>query len=512
MPNNKSKRDSIESILKRYNKAIARKDLYRDMYESAYAIALPQRNLYSNQSEGSKKMQNVYDSTGMISVNGFANNMQNSLTPPFKRWVELKAGPAIPKEQRNEINEVLESVTEIAFEILNSSNFNTAVSEFYYDLAVGTGVLLVLPGNDYQPINFVCVPIAQIALDDGPFGTVGCVYRTHEMSKRLMEQTWPDAKIQTLSDEDLDSKHKIVEASYQSETGTTFYDVILQATSERIVEREFSYNPWIVTRIAKIAGEVFGRGPLIQASPDLQMLNKVKELSLMHAQLNAFGIYTVADSDILNVDNITLNPGMFIPVSRNAGPNGPSIAPLPRAGDVNLQQFMVQELQTNIRQMLLDNKLPPDTGPVRSATEIMARIKQIKQITGPFFGRLMFEFVQPLWQAIISILLEKNLISLPPELSKIDSFFVRVKVLSPIAQEQALEDVENTVNAMQIVQSLGGEQALMMAYKMEDFGEWIGNKLGTPNVLIRSEEERKQIMMQAQQAQQAQLEQQQPQQ
>ena len=124
----------------------------------------------------------------------------------------------------------------------------------------------------------------------------------------------------------------------------------------------------------------------------------------------------------------------------------------------------------------------------------------------------MFEFVQPLWQAIISILLEKNLISLPPELSKIDSFFVRVKVLSPIAQEQALEDVENTVNAMQIVQSLGGEQALMMAYKMEDFGEWIGNKLGTPNVLIRSEEERKQIMMQAQQAQQAQLEQQQPQQ
>ena len=72
------------------------------------------------------------------------------------------------------------------------------------------------------------------------------------------------------------------------------YEVVYNKES-RIVEREFESNPWVIVRWSKIAGEVFGRGPLLQALPDLKMLNKGKELAIRSAQLNIFGVYTVAD-------------------------------------------------------------------------------------------------------------------------------------------------------------------------------------------------------------------------
>ena len=39
-------------------------------------------------------------------------------------------------------------------------------------------------------------------------------------------------------------------------------------------------TPWIVARYMKIPGEVFGRGPLVSALPDVKTLNKTLELLL----------------------------------------------------------------------------------------------------------------------------------------------------------------------------------------------------------------------------------------
>lgn len=490
-------REDPKRLIDRYTKATEQKDLFRDLYDKAYNIYIPQRNLYNNPSPGQRKTFNVFTSTGVVAVNRFVNHMQASLTPPFKKWVELSAGPAIPDELKNQVNDTLELITETGFELINSSNFNVAVSEFYYDLAIGTAVLLTLPGQDEEvPINFVAVPIEQISIEEGPYGTVNAVFRCHKMAGVLLKETWPDAKIPSDVERSIRSKPlgeiSVIEVSYKSK-GKHYYDVMLEKSKERIVQRQFPHNRWIVTRIGKVAGEVYGRGPAIQALDDMLMLNKIKELGIKSAQLNAFGIYTCSDADVVNTNTVNFTPGSIITVRANGGTNGPSLMPLPRSGDVNWQQLMAQEMQSDIKDILLNDKLPPEIGPVRSATEIAERQKSGRIDTESYFGRLMYEFVQPVWQNVISIMDEKGLIELPPELKKIDNYLIKIKVLSPIAKEQGFQDVQNVVQAYQIIQQAGGPEAATLAYKTEDLGEWVGDKLGVPSSLIRSPDERKKM-------------------
>lgn len=502
--------DKTQKLLERYNKACAQKDEMRALYDLAYRLSVPDRNTFSNkETPGVRTDVGLYDSTGVIAAQRFVNHMQASLTPPFKKWIELEAGPLFPIDVAENINRYLETVTDIIFRVIESSNFNVAISEFYQDLAVGTGVLLVKEGKSVdEPIYFISVPIDQVALEGNPYnGKIRAVFRSNCIPVNLIKETWPDAKLSHSLMQDIQNNPskevKYIECTYEEEE-QIFHDVIITDGNDRIVKRKMSYNPWIVTRWSKRAGEEFGRGVVVQALNDLCMLNMAKELGLKSAQLNAYGVYTVADADVINPNTLILSPAAFIPVSRNAGANGPSIAPLPRAGDFNQQQFMVQELQDQIRQIMLNDRIPLDTGPVRTATEIAARIQSNRIDTESAFGRLMYEFVQPLWQNIIYILDKVGVIELPEELRKINNYSLKINVLSPIAREQSVEEVQNLANTAQLIQSIAGPEAINMGLKVENIAQYIGDLLGVSPSLIRTQEEQQELQQQMQQAQMAQ--------
>lgn len=496
-----------QALIKRYKHSLKQKEGFRSLYDSAFKLAMPQRNNFYEASPGQKKTYGLFTSTGIVAVNKFVNRMQSALTPPFKKWVELKSGMGIPEKLKKQVDVALDTITETAFTILHSSNFHVCMSEFYYDLAAGTACMMVMPGTkESQPINFVVMPISQVSIESGVYGNVGAIFRCQKIPAMLVKKTWPDAKLTekmeaTISSDPM-SEIEFIEIFYENED-KHYYDVIEECSAERIVSRTFPVSRVICTRLGKIAGEDWGRGPLTHALPDLLMLNKVNELGLRSAQLNAFGIYTVADSDVINPNTLVLNPGMFIPVSRNAGPNGPSIMPLPQAGNLNIQQFMVSELQEGIKSILLNNPLPPANGAVRSPTEFITRTQEFRLDSESFFGRLVYEFVQPTWNAILSILDEKGIIEIPEVLSKIDNFYVKINVISPIAKEQGYDDVQSIARTAEMIGSIGGPQAVMLSLKVEDIGEFVGEKLGVPAKLMRSESEREEMTNALQQQQQA---------
>lgn len=485
---------SQEKLLKRIEAAESVQMQYRSLFESAYELALPQRNLFSTYSQGSNKMEKVYDSAGISALNGFVNRMQSSLTPPFTKWAELKAGPSIPPDQKKEVDRILELATDIIFSVINSSNFSVAVGEMFYDLAVGTGAMLVLEGDDDdKPIRFISVPIANLALDEGSNGEVAGIFRKHCLPARAIFETWKDIKptsdiLQIIKD-DPQKELEFKEATYYSEKEKVwYYDVMYK--KDRVLSRVMNRNPWVIVRWSKIVGEVFGRGPLLQALPDLKMLNKGKELAIRAAQLNIFGVYTGTDDGITNFNTIKIQPNAVIPVARNGGPSGPSLAPLPRTGDLNAQNFMFEELKQQINSLLLNDRLPPDAGPVRSATEIVERMKQLQVDTGAAFGRLIFEFVQPLLQNIIIILERKGILTFGGGI-KIDNIAVTTQILSPIARTEAIEQVNAIVQGDQILKGIDPTgQLTQLTFDTEKLADIIVNKLGISPFAIRTQEER----------------------
>jgi len=493
-----------ETELKNSRKAAWKyKEQWRSLLDDATEYAMPQRNLYDNPARGQRKGHNIFDNTLQRSSNKLATRMVNTMFPHDRDWGMLKAGPGVPESDRDKLDAALEKASRGAFTVINNlSNYHAAASEMALDLVISTGAMMIQPGVPNEPVIYHAAPNAQVAFEKGPYGRVKGVHRKWKLECGNIEGTWPDAKI---SDEmrkmikDKPEKEILVEESTywnDFEDGLAYYDVTIEmkkGQSSRIVERDMTWKPWVTPRMQTAANEVEGRGPVIQALPDVKTVDKLVELTLKNAALAVSGTYTGVDDGILNPNTARIKPGGVIPVKRNPGhPQGPSLSPLERAGDFNVA-FMEYERITNaIKATMMNDDLPPLDGQPRTATEIIERVRQLSDDLGGAFGRLKTEWMIPVMNTTIAILDQHwGLIEIPN--LKIDGVNVVFNVTSPLAQQQNIEEVQTIVQAIEMSNALFGPKITAMAFEMEKIPTYIANKLGVPHELIRDKPDQEQL-------------------
>lgn len=502
-----------QGILARYKTAQAHKEQWRDVYKEAYEYALPQRNLYDGDFEvnaaGNKKGARVFDSTGVNSTQRFANRIQSGLFPPGRKWCRLEAGSAIPDDAKPMVQQKLDEYTDKMFDVLKLTNFDLAIGEFLIDLSVGTAAMIIEVGDEMTPIRFTAVPQYLVAIEEGINGNVDNVYRRMRIKGEAIKAQWPAAKIP----EDMERRIKekpgdpieLLEACvYNYDERQVEYHLIAMKGEHCLLEKKLRRSRWVVGRYMKVAGEIYGRGPLTTAIFDIKTLNKTVEFLLKNASIGIAGVYTATDDGVMNPQNIKIVPGAIIPVARNGGPQGPSLQKLQSASDINLTQLVINDLRMNIKKTLLDESLPPDNMSARSATEVVERMKELSQNLGSAFGRLTNETMVPIVSLILDAMNEKRIIDLP---LKVNGLEVKVVPTSPLAQAQNVEEVGEFMKFAQIVGSLGPEG--QAAVNVGSAAAWVGDKLGIPQNLRRSQAEIEQKIVEATQ-QAAQMEQQAP--
>ena len=497
-----------EQIMKRQASAQSKKDEFQQLYQDAYEFALPQRQLYGvweGGATGSKKMQRVFDSTAINSTQRFANRLQSVVFPPQRKWAKLEAGSDIPADRKQQAQAVLEVYQDKMFTMLNQSNFDIAMGEFLLDLAVGTACMMVQPGDDVQPLNFIPVPLFLVSYEEGANGQVDNVYRRMRMKGESIQRQWPDAEIPEEMQRRIEQKPtddiELLEATiYDHKRGDYCYHVIDKVTKQELVYRRRKMSPWVISRYMKVAGEIYGRGPLMTALPDIKTLNKTIELLLKNASLAVAGVYTAADDGVLNPNTVKIVPGAIIPVARNGGSQGPALLPLPRSGDFNVSQLVINDLRGNIKKILLDESLPPDNMSARSATEIVERMKELAQNLGSAFGRLINETMIPITSKILEVMDERGMIDMP---LRVNGLEVKVTPVAPLAMAQNMEEVNSIMQFMQLSQNLGTDGQL--ALKMDVMVDYLADKLGVPASVRNTAPERAVLMeeMRNQQQQQA---------
>lgn len=491
---------------KRSNAAWTRKEEWRSLYDTAYEYALPQRNLYDGSWEGGTrgkaKGNNVFDSTAIHATQRFANRMQSGLFPADKKWMSLQPGTEIPNDRKDEVREALDLFTERFFSLLGQTNFDLCMGEFLMDLCVGTGAMMIQPGDNLNRIRFTPVPAFLLACEEGPNGEVQNVYRHIKMPPENITATWPDAELpehlqRLVEDKPTDPIMLNEGTIYDLESKSWNYYIWYKAAESEaniLVEREMKRSPWVVSRFMKIAGEVYGRGPVIAALPDIKTLNKTLELLLKNASINIAGVYTAIDDGVLNPSTIRIVPGAVIPVARNGGPQGPSLQPLPRSGDTQLAQIIIQDLRMNVKRMMLDDSLPPDNMSARSATEIVERMRELATNLGAAYGRLITETMVPMVRLILDIMSEEGLIEMP---LTVDGLEVQIIPVSPLAQAQNLDEVQNTLQWVSISSQLGPDaQATVNRVAVSDY---VADQLGIPIGLRTSADDRAEIAQLGQQ-------------
>lgn len=505
---------NLKALKEREKKAFDSSAQWHSTLSDAYDYFLPQRNIFDDESKGQKKMDKIFDSTSLIAIQQGASKLQESVAPIWARWATyglsgqaermLKAQDVGVSE--NEIREKLEERAEITFDYINRSNFATQFYEFALDLLIGTGTLRVDEQNDNDnPIVFTAVVQKGVAFEEGSSGTVEGHFVQHKVKARLIERMWPgfeaSHKMQNLIDDKPDEEVNISQACIYSAKDKLVYAVVWVKDEEKIswVEK-YNTSPFVTGRYAKCSGETRGRGPALQCLPDVMSLNKAKEFVLQKAAIDLAGMYTATDDGVMNPYNFRVSPGLVLPVGSNNTSN-PSIMRLDTGNDLALAQFEIIELQNAIKTTLFNDLRDPE-GPVRTATEIAIDARELAKRIGSAFGRLQTEVLIPILKRVDSILVRRGLL----ESVEIGGKEIDIKFTSPLARAQDAEDLLSVQQAVEFTLATAGPDQTKMAYKLEDFGTWAGEKTGMPSELIRSESEKKQIIQAGAQAAQAQME------
>lgn len=497
MPKYKKDTQAVEGVVKRFEAAKQHRASWEAHWRECYEYALPQREIFNTHDKGSKKNTRIYDSTALVATQRFASRLQSTLIPPFKKWAKLSAGSAVPKEAQTKIDEQLEDVTNTLFTHINQSNLATEANESFLDLAVGTGALLLEQGDGDSLLKFTAVPLQQLIVEDGPRGTIETVFRNHDIPARDILRIWKKGtvsdNVSRMLDEKPDTLVTLIEGTiYNPEDNNYQFVVLEEATRHVIFEDYFETSPWIVFRWSKIAGERYGRGPIMTALPDIKTANEVVKYVLKNAEKEIAGVYTAVDDGVLNPWTISIKPGAVVPIAAQG-----SLQPLTSGGNFNVSELILSDLRDSIRKALFHDQLGPVQGPTKSATEISIRQQELMSDIGSSFGRLQIEFINKLIKRAYEILKKEGLVA--P--IKVGDENVEIKVVSPLAQQQDMDEVNKLAQFVQFA-SMAGEEALGIGLKLEAIPEHIAKLLGVDKSLIRDEAEREELKAQMQQQQQ----------
>ena len=493
----------IESLKERAKKAFSRESNWESILSDAYEYFLPNRNLFDRDDIGQKKMDLIYDSTAPVAIQLGASKLQENIAPIWAKWASFELAEEMVREikasdgevDEEQIRENLEQQTEIVFDYINRSNFASQFYEFALDLLIGTGSMMINEEDDEDNIiSFHSLPQKFIGFEEGPQGGIETHWRKHKVKGADVQRYWkgfkPSQQTQKRIDKAPQEPIMCTEGVVFDPSTKTYHGVVWVDDEATIswYEDYLQSSPFVTSRYAKTSGEVRGRGPAMMVLPDVKSLNKAKEFVLKKAAIDLAGMWTATDDGVTNPYNITIAPGVVLPVGSNNSSN-PSISRLDTSSSLELPLFEIQELQNAIKAALFNDLRDPE-GPVRSATEIAIDARELAKRIGSAYGRLQTEALVPILKRVMFILVRRGKID--PII--VDGKAIDIKFTSPLARSQDMEDILNVQQAVEFVLNTAGPDQSKMAFKLENFGTWVAKKTGMPAELVRSEGEKAKVI------------------
>lgn len=500
----------VQDLLKRWNQAQKRYEQFRTLHQEAFDYSAPNREDFNSKAEGQKRTKHIYDETAVIGRGKFANRMQAAIMPAWIEWAEFVPGSDTPEGDKEVIKKALEKATKDFFTVLSQSNFYTELTPALGDCAIGTGAIMVEEGEIGKPelLRFTCIPLHELYPEKPAGGAIDSVWRKMKVNPKHIERIWLGAELpQQLAEKAkkpaCEDETLLNAMLFNDKTSTYHQFIIHEATKAILFHQQFNTKRVIVFRWSVTAGEVFGRGPIIDVLPAIKTVNKIKEFILQNAALQISGVYTGVDDGIFNPYTAQIAPGVIIPVGSNATAN-PSLRALERSGDLGLADFIVRDLQESIKKALFFGQLGEIQDPTKSATEMMIRQQEMLKDDGANFGRIDTELKNPLIDAITDIMASRGLW---PKDTKVDGKQIAISHQSPAAKSEKLEDYQNLQVWKNDLASIMPPEMLDIYIKTEKYPKITQGLLGVTAELIRTEDEiikKKDELMQQQAAMQQQ--------
>lgn len=492
--------------------AEAEKALFKPLLDDVFEFAIPYRRGTTDTGKGEKRVNRVFDHTAIVSSFRTANTVAQDISPAGQQIFELCLGKLAKAtwddDQQKQAATELQRISAVVGAHFQTGEWDASLAEMCLDLMASTGIMLILPDRRTKLSRFVTVPLDEVCLTSNGYNEVNGIFWAKRwtllsLDEQFGSNKWPGQLKERLAkspgDELVLYQDTVFDVATEKWIRLAWLDGQGPECGPLELERSASRTcPFLTPRYFKVPGETMGRGPIMLVMPTVKALNTGKKLLLQAAAIAMLGIYTVMDDGVFNPDNAPVVPAAFWKVARNGGTFGPSINRLqdPR---IDLQPLVFKDMTFEIQAGMGDQQLPADGAAVKSATEILERVKRLANDHMGAFGRLVMEIIVPAVRRVMEIAYDFK--QLPAEVN-IDRLLVDIQVSSPMAMAREAERLQKITRYIEMVVMLlqaraaGAERYV----KIDVVAPSLARTLAVPEEMITSADERAK-MDEAQQAQ-----------
>lgn len=504
-------------LIKRLDTLKASRQQHESVWRECYDYTYPLRGAGFSEEvldaqSAKHKVAKLLDGTATDSARMLASALMSGMTPANAQWLNLDS-ESLPDDAKA----WLSTCATLVWENIHAANFDAEGYESNLDVVcAGWFVLYVDEDKDEGGFTFQQWPLAQCYVTSTrKDGIVDTIYRCYQLTAEQAINEFGEDKVSTkildAAKNKPDSKFDFLHCIFPRDNyvvnarlarNMRFASFNVDISDKQIV-RESGYHefPCCVPRWMKIPGGSYGIGPVYDALPDCKELNETKRMEKAAQDLAISGMWIAEDDGVLNPRTVKVGPRKII-VANSVD----SMKPLLTGADFQVAFTAEDRLQAAIRKIMMADQLQPQDGPAMTATEVHVRVALIRQLLGPVYGRFQAEYLQPLVVRCFGLAFRAGVFPEPPESLQDANFNVRY--ISPLARAQQLEDVTAIErygqNIMQLAQAYPD---ILDNMDSDEASRVVGEALGVPAKVMRSDKAISDMRQQRQQMQQEQAQQ-----
>lgn len=466
-------------------------------------------SVISKRTDGARREFILLDNIGVHCNELLAGALHSLLSNSNSEFFGMTTGD-FNLDNQDDVRRWLQQTVRKMHGVLANSNFQTEVHEYYLDLpSMGTANML-MEEDEQNVVRFATKFIAEYFIDENRFGEVDENYREWDAKPAdLVSQFGMDnlpEKVQKAYKENPDNTFKCWHAVFpkhlidpNAKTRGPYIQQYFLPDEEWEIGESTSFKtfPYLTSRWGKASGEKWGRGPGMNALPELKVLNRMNQTMLIGAQ-------KMVDPPLQMEDD-----GVVLPLITRPGginfrrPGTAEIRPIFANTNVEFGYQALAERRQRVRDAYFVDKLQlQQDGPQMTATEILQRTEDSMRLLGPMLGRLQTEFLKPLIDRLYDIMDRRGMIDPPPMALSGRNLIVRFSSVIARSQRAAegraiLNTFQNAAPFMQIdptvVDNFDGDSAVRL----------IASIFGAPTEILRDIQDRDTLRQQRQEAAQA---------
>lgn len=460
-------KECVRHVLRRFHELEKERRTWEAQWQEISRVMLPAKGKWSEEShnKGWKKHGAIVDSTALYALRILAAGMHGGLSSPARPWFRFALKDKA-LENAEGVGKWLQDTQERVHAVLSGSNFYPTVHAHYAELAAfGTACFLIEEDSD-EVIRCSNLTVGEYYLDCDARGRVDTLYRTVSMTARQIAERFADYPdiIRENAEKDSLQAFTVIHAiepraeydprkiGAKNRRFASYY--VLQGQGSFLLEEDgYEEFPACCPRWDVTGQDVYGRGPGMDALPDVNMLQRMRQDGLEALELEIKPPMNVSNSLRSQGGQFSLRPGYANFVDANT--QGPAITPTYQiqanlqALDAYLQQIRQQIGEHFYKDLFL---LLSRSDKRMTAAEVYERNAEKLLMLGPTLERLRSELFQPLIQRVLGIMKRNGKILPVPDILKGREW--EIEMQSSLALAQKSSDISAIENIMAFAGSM----------------------------------------------------------